>query len=138
MSLVSLITNSILINLLFMFSIFSKPFIVSCEETQDSCILNIQLKSNKCGVINISQEHVTFQFSCGWAKIGKGALNIENISFKYRNNELVIFKISNNQEILAFKCDKSIYEKAFYFLKVKQKERKDPKFRSKLDEFLKR
>lgn len=121
-----------------MFSIFSKPIIVSCEELQDSCILNIQLKSNKCGFINISKEHVTFQFSCGWTKIGKGALSIENVSFKYTNNELIVFKISNNQEIFAFKCNKSIYEKALDFLKVKQNERKNPKFRSKLDEFLKR
>lgn len=121
-----------------MFSIFSKPVIVSCEEIQDCCILNIQLKSKKCGFINISQEHVTFQFSCGWTKIGKGALNIEDVSFKYKNNQFTIFKINNNQEILAFKSNKSIYEKALDFLKVKQNERKDPKFRSKLDEFLKR
>ncbi|WP_268847551.1 hypothetical protein [Flavobacterium aestivum] len=118
-----------------MFSIFSKPIIASCEEIQDSCILNIQLKSNKCGFINISRERVTFQFSCGWRKFGKGTSKIETVSFKYMNNKLIIFKISNNQEILALECNKSIYDKAFDFLKVKQKERKDPEFRSKSGQF---
>ncbi|SHL26379.1 hypothetical protein [Flavobacterium chilense] len=56
-----------------MFSIFSKPIIVSCEQIQGSLVLNTQLKSNNCEMVNISREHVVFQFSWGWTKIGKDA-----------------------------------------------------------------
>ncbi|WP_291287085.1 hypothetical protein [Flavobacterium sp.] len=120
-----------------MFSIFSRPFIASYEENQNALILNIHVKSKKCGFINISQEHVIFQFYYGWTNVGKGALKIENVSFKYVNNELIIFKVVNDQKIAAFNCNRFIYEKAFEFLQVKQRERGSSKFRSNLDEFLK-
>ncbi|WP_202702887.1 hypothetical protein [Flavobacterium sp. UGB4466] len=105
-----------------MFSILSRPTIVSYEEDQDSCMLNVYLKSRKCGFICISQKHVVFHLSCGWSKIGKGASDIKSVFLKYANNQMIIFRVYDNKEILVIKCDQIIYEKALYFLKNKQRE----------------
>ncbi|WP_144243334.1 hypothetical protein [Sphingobacterium sp. ML3W] len=99
-----------------MISILSKPFINSCEVNQDSCILIVHFKSKKCGFINIYREQIIFQFSCGWNNIGKGALNIGEVSFNYENGQLLIYKISNHKKILALKCDENVYRIAFDFI----------------------
>ncbi|MWP50407.1 MULTISPECIES: hypothetical protein [Gilliamella] len=133
----------LIIYLLIMFS-FSKPkfYIKSYQYDKgyDSFTLKIfsEVKEKKCGFINISKEHVTFQYYYNFNNSKKGAVSVKDIIFDYKNSQFLIINKVNNDKILSINCKEDIYIKANNYLIEKKKQFKDESFKSSLDIFLNR
>ncbi|MDR2781007.1 MAG: hypothetical protein LBB21_00915, partial [Holosporaceae bacterium] len=115
--------------------LFSDPqfYIQSFTESDDSLILNICSKSKKCGVININNENITYQYSLG-LKGKKGIMGLRDAVLGY-NKEILFIKIKNGKNVISVKCNRGIYEKIKIYFDNKLKMREDTGVKSKRDIF---
>jgi len=77
--------------------------------------LNIFIKLKQCGKVFISRNKITYIISCG-LNINKGNINIEEISFFYQKNKLLLVYHKNNKKLLKIRCSKETYDKILTFI----------------------
>lgn len=88
---------------LFIISFFCQPYVGIIEKKENSLMVNINIKSQECGYIEITGGQIKYYMSCGYKSISKGIMLIENSILKHDNNILIISSKDSLKKI-KLKC----------------------------------
>ena len=94
---------------------FSQPVIDSYKEDNGTAVLTVSCKSNECGFIAISKQHVTFQFFCGWNNFGKGHSNLDDVDLIFEKERLTMIHKTTKRKIFKLKCERELFDKIVAF-----------------------